>query len=77
MYYTEHGVNDFYRIMYHGHRLTAPDFNEEHERCLRFVKSAVENSRARVKIVLTHHVPTELCTSQEFRGQPYQWGVYG
>ena len=41
MYYTEHGVSDFYRIMYHGHRLSAPDFNAEHERCLSFLKNAV------------------------------------
>lgn len=68
MYYTEHGVNDFYRIMYHGHRFSAPDFNEEHERCLRFLMNAVESSNAGTKIVLTHHVPTELCTAPEFRG---------
>ena len=68
MYYTEHGVSDFYRIMYHGHRLSAPDFNAEHERCLSFLKNAVENSHAKTKIVLTHHVPTELCVAPEFRG---------
>lgn len=67
MYYTEHGVNDFRRIMYHRHSLTAPDFNEEHERCLRFLKEAVEKSTARRKIVLTYHVPTELCTPKKFR----------
>ena len=70
MYYTEHGVSDFYRIMYHGHRLSAPDFNAEHERCLTFLKNAVENSHAKTKIVLTHHVPTELCLSPEFQGSP-------
>ena len=67
MYYTEKGVSDFYRIMYHGHRLSAIDFNTEHERCLHFIKDAVEKSCAKMKIVLTHHVPTLLCTANEFR----------
>ena len=66
-YMTERGVNDFYRIRYNGYRLSSDTFNQEHERCLRFVKEAVEESRAKCKIVLTHHVPTGLCTALEFR----------
>lgn len=31
------------------------------------MKEAVEKSRAKCKIVLTHHVPTSLCTAPEFR----------
>ena len=67
-YQTEKGVSDFYRILYDGHRLTAEDFNEEHERCLDFIRKAVKDSKAQTKIVLTHHVPTQLCTAEEFRG---------
>jgi len=67
-YQTEKGVSDFYRILYDGHRLTADNFNEEHERCLDFIRKAVKESRAQTKIVLTHHVPTQLCTAEEFRG---------
>ena len=67
-YQTEKGVSDFYRILYNDHRLTADDFNEEHERCLRFIRKAVKESKAQTKIVLTHHVPTQLCTAEEFRG---------
>lgn len=67
-YQTEKGVSDFYRILYNGHRLTADDFNNEHERCLDFIKKAVKESKAQTKIVLTHHVPTQLCTAEEFRG---------
>ena len=66
-YITEHGVSDFYRIKYNGYRLSSDHFNSEHERCLRFVKQAVEESEAKTKIVLTHHVPTQLCTAAEFR----------
>lgn len=60
--------NRWYRIMYNGHRLTAEDFNHEHERCLQFIKKTVADSQAKTKIVLTHHVPTHLCTAEEFRG---------
>ena len=66
-YITEHGVSDFYRIKYNGFRLSSDHFNNEHERCLRFVKQAVAESTAKTKIVLTHHVPTQLCTAEEFR----------
>ena len=67
-YQTEKGVSDFYRILYNGHRLTADDFNEEHERCFEFVRKAAKESKAKFKIVLTHHVPTQLCTAEEFLG---------
>lgn len=66
-YQTEKGVSDFYRILYNGHRLTADDFNAEHERCFDFIRRAVKESRAKTKIVLTHHVPTQQCTAQEFQ----------
>ena len=66
-YFTERGVSDFYQIKYNGHRLTADDFNREHERCLNFIKDAVAKSKAITKIVLTHHVPTSLCTAEEFK----------
>lgn len=67
-YQTERGVSDFYRIMYNGHRLTADDFNAEHERCFDFIRKAVKDSKANTKIVLTHHVPTQQCTAKEFQG---------
>lgn len=70
VYATEHGVSDFYRIMYNGHRLTAEDSNREHKRCLKFIKAAVADSQAQTKIVLTHHVPTMLATAPEFTGSP-------
>jgi len=67
-YQTEKGVSDFYRILYNGHRLTADDFNAEHERCFDFIRKAVKESKAKTKIVLTHHVPTQQCTAPEFKG---------
>ena len=79
-YMTEHGVNDFYRILRGGKRLSAEGFNAEHERCVDFLKAAlagrVEPSYAAGsregmacrKVVVSHHVPTMLCMAQEFRG---------
>lgn len=67
-YLTERGVSDFHRIKYSGHRLSSDDFNREHERCLQFIQQAVEESEAKRKVLLTHHVPTALCTAPEFRG---------
>ncbi len=67
-YMVERGVSDFYRIKYDGHSLNAQNFNAEHERCLAFIQQAVADSRAKKKIVLTHHVPTQLCTAPEFKG---------
>ena len=67
-YLVERGVSDFYRIKYEGHRLNAQNFNAEHERCMAFIQQAVADSCAKTKIVLTHHVPTQLCTAPEFKG---------
>ena len=64
----ERSVSDFYRIKYEGHRLNAQNFNAEHERCIAFIKQSVTESKAKTKIVLTHHVPTQLCTVDEFKG---------
>ncbi|MDE6804979.1 MAG: metallophosphoesterase [Muribaculaceae bacterium] len=56
--YTEQVISDFRRIMFKGELLTFADFNREHRRCLDFIKSAVSQSNATHKIVVTHHVPS-------------------
>lgn len=65
---TQNNVSDFYRIMYNGNILTSDNFNSEHDRCFKFITKAVSESKASKKIVLTHHVPTELCVASEFKG---------
>ena len=57
---TEKNVSDFYRN----------DFNLEHERCLAFIQQAISESDAEKIIVVTHHVPTQLCTAAEFIESP-------
>ena len=58
MYLVQRGMNDFRQIMYKGRRFTPDDFNQEHEKCLKFLKQAVEESTARHIVVVTHHLPT-------------------
>ena len=67
-YLTEHGVSDFYQIQYNGYRLSADAFNSEHDRCMKFLIQSVNKCSAERIIVLSHHVPTQLCTAEEFRG---------
>lgn len=67
VYITEHSVSDFYRIMNGRYRLTAEAFNSENKKCVDFIKQAVADSWAKTKIVLTHHVPTNLAVAEEFK----------
>lgn len=69
-YFVEKGVSDFYRIRYNGHRFSADDFNNEHSKCLDFIKQAVIQSDASIKIVLTHHVPTLQAVIPVHRNSP-------
>ena len=67
-YATEQGVTDFHRIMFGEDILTSADFNREHQRCLDFIKKSVSESKAKHKIVVTHHVPSFQLMSPEFQG---------
>ncbi|GHT74763.1 metallophosphatase [Bacteroidia bacterium] len=70
-YLTEKGVNDFYRIMYKGKRLSYNVFNEEHERCFDFIRRGVAcnaQNTERKTVVVTHHVPSFALSSPDFAG---------
>lgn len=56
--FTERVISDFHRILFKGELLTFSEFNQEHRRCLNFIKEAVGDSSAKHKIVVTHHVPS-------------------
>ena len=61
-------VNDF-RLIKYGNEILTPDiFNEEHIKCLEFIKTSMSNSKAKTKIIVTHHVPSDLLTAKEFKG---------
>ena len=61
-------VNDFHLIKYKGNTLTPEVFNNEHKKCLDFIKKSVNESKAKTKIVVTHHVPSDLLNAKEFQG---------
>jgi 2',3'-cyclic-nucleotide 2'-phosphodiesterase (5'-nucleotidase family) len=61
-------VNDFRLIKYGKETLTPEIFNKEHKKCLDFIKRALNESKAKTKIIVTHHVPSILLTAKEFVG---------
>ena len=66
--FTEQVISDFRRILFQGVLLTFADFNKEHRRCLDFVKTAVTESDADHKIVVSHHVPSFRMLCPKFKG---------
>ena len=60
-------VNDFRRILYGEELLTVDRFNEEHKKCLDFIKKALNESKAKTKIIVTHHVPSNLLIAEEYK----------
>ena len=68
MYLVQRGMDDFRQIMYDGHRFTPDDFNLEHEKCLKFLKQAVDASTAKHIVVVTHHLPTLQVVAVQHKG---------
>lgn len=66
--FCERCITDFRRIMYGNNNLTYREFNIEHDRCLTFINTAVAQSDAKYKIVVTHHVPSYSLCAPEFEG---------
>lgn len=66
-YLTEHCVSDFKRIRNGEHRLSSQRFNDEHERCRRFIEKSVADSKAKNIIVASHHVPSFELMADEFK----------
>lgn len=64
----ERSINDFRRIVCDEERLTFTKFNQMHEESLRFIKQAIAASTASKKIVVTHHLPSNLLVAERFRG---------
>ena len=64
----EQCFNDFRLIKWDNETLTAKKFTEEHIRCLDFIKRAINESKAKTKIIVTHHVPSILLYNDESQG---------
>lgn len=65
---TEQGVTDFRRIMYKDETLTFEQFNEEHARCMEFLRRACATASAAKRVIVTHHVPSFQLSSPDFKG---------
>jgi len=61
------GVNDFYKIRIGNGRLSVDYFNQLHTEAFDFLNQSLENHSGKT-IVVTHHLPTPLCNSPEFKG---------
>lgn len=66
-YLTERCVSDFKRIRNGEYRLSAQRFNEENDKCRKFIEKAVAESKAKNLIVASHHVPSFELMADEFR----------
>ena len=69
-YITENSVSDFHRIRSGNDLLTWERFNNEHNKCLDFLKNSIAKSKAKHIIVATHHVPSCQLMADEFKGSP-------
>lgn len=67
-YFVWKGMNDFYGILYNGHRFTTEDFNAEHVKCLAFIQKSAAESTAKHIVVVTHHLPTMEVVAEQHRG---------
>lgn len=67
-YLTERCVSDFRRIRNGEYRFSSDRFNEEHEKCFRFIERKINESVAKHIIVMTHHVPSFELMAEEFKG---------
>ena len=63
----ERRINDFYKIRHKGKKLRSPDFNRLHEESLNFLTQESKRSTADKKVVVTHHIPSQLCNPDQFR----------
>lgn len=60
------GMTDFRRINYKGEQFTIDRFNDIHKACFDFIAKEVKKEGK--KIVITHHLPSETCNAEEFKG---------
>ena len=62
------GMNDFHLIRCKGTRLTVPNYNELFEQSWAFLKREINTPFDGTTIVVTHHLPSELCNLEKFKG---------
>lgn len=65
---TEQCINDFRRIICGGERLIAPIFNSMNEQSVAYLKKSVSESSASRRVVVSHHLPSNMLVADQFRG---------
>lgn len=68
------GLLDFRAIYFGDQRITVSDYNELHAAAFAFVQKSIEESQAGKKIVVTHHVPSFVAITDDFRDSPLASG---
>ena len=63
-------MNDFYQIRYGGKVFLPGHFNDEHKKCLAFIKKSVAESDAKHIVVVTHHLPTMAVVAPHHKKSP-------
>ena len=64
------GMSDFYQIRYGGKPFMPCHFNDEHRKCLEFIKKSVVESDAEHIVVVTHHLPTMALVAPHHKMSP-------
>lgn len=62
-------MTDFRLIRLEKKIITTADYNHIHQRSLQFLEKALSEEHAK-KVVITHHLPSELCNAEEFKSSP-------
>ncbi|MEW4924158.1 metallophosphoesterase [Algibacter sp. 2305UL17-15] len=60
------GMNDFRLIKFEEKRLTINDYNMIHNKAFDFISNEIKKEGK--KVVITHHLPSEHCNADEFKG---------
>ncbi len=61
-------MNDFKRIRYNGKVISIEQYNHLHHLSREFLTHALESNNQKKQVVITHHLPSEHCNIEEFKG---------
>ena len=62
------GMSDFHRIRYEGKVIGLDHYHQLHTAALNFLTRTLSEDTTKKTLVVTHHLPSEQCNAEEFRG---------
>jgi len=65
--YIQASISDFECIIYNSKRLNTEVFNNLHKNSLKFLQTEISKLKSEKKIIITHHLPSNLCDAEEFK----------